>query len=235
MSIADVLEKLDGIEKKFDERFNQLEGKVNLITTRVDGLENRLNVVEEKSKKLSVLEKSYQAAIKKTKNTGVMAEYKSKELNVIFNNVPQDTLQEKMTDSLQKARAVLKDVLKIDDVVEITHAHRLPNGGSELRRPLIIKVASMFEKDKLWKNIKNVNAYNDGKLDTDKRYVELTHLPKKLFVDKMSLKDDFKKYKNNGKKPRWRLDSQNVEFCFVIGAIWYRPAARSDDDHKING
>ena len=228
MSITDVLSRLDDIENSFNNKFNVIEKKLDTMTARVDTLESMIEAVEKKTKSLSLLEKKYQDAIKKTKTVGVMAEFKSKELNVIFNNIPQDDLQEDMKASLEKAKTVMKEVLKIDDEVNITHAHRLPKGGSDSCRPLIVKVASMFDKDKLWKKVGNVRAYNEGKEDGNKRYVEMMHLPNKLFIDKMSLKDDFKKHKKAGRKPKWRLDKQNAEFCFVIGAIRYRPEARND-------
>ena len=231
MSIADVLLRLDAMEKKFDDRFDKLQAKIDTVTARVDDFEARLTVVEEKSKSLSLLEKKYQSAIKTTKIAGIMAEFKSKELNVLLNNIPQDDDEEDMNVSLEKAKTFLKEVLKIDEDVGITHAHRLPKGGSVNCRPLIIKVASMFEKEKLWKKIRNVGTYNDGKESAEKRYVEMLHLPKKLFKDKMSLKNDFKKHKDNGRKPRWRLDSHNGEFCYIIGAVWYRPEVRPDYDN----
>ena len=53
-------------------------------------------------------------------------------------------------------------------------------------------------------------------------------LPKKLFKDKMSLKAKYKAAKNAGKKPVWKLDKQNAEFCYKIGAIWFRPKAQDD-------
>ena len=228
MSIQAVLEKLTKIEERFEGRFDALEEKIDGITKRVDLLEERVNVVEKKNEKLTLLEKKYKDAIERTKIAGVMTEFKSRELNVIINNVAQTDEEEKSTDSLAKAQSVIRDVLKVEESVEITHAHRLPKGGSALRRPLIIKVASMFEKDKLWSKIKNVQLFNDGKEKEDKIYVEMVHLPNKLFIDKMSLKDDFKRKKRAGKKPYWRLDSQNGEYCYKVGGVWYRPDHRDD-------
>ena len=228
MSIADVLTRLDDIEKSFNSKLEEINKKFDDVSAKVINLETRMDTVEKTVQSLENMKSKMQSEIKKTKSAGIMAEYKSKELNVILSNVPQESLQEDMKESFNKVKAVIKDVLLVDDI-EITHAHRLPKGGSATSRPLIFKVKSMLEKDKLWQNIKNVVKYNDGKSVNDKRYVEMQHLPKKLFVDKMTLKADFKQAKIDGKNPIWKLDKQNVEFCYKVGAIWYRPKARNDD------
>ena len=235
MSISDVLQRLEEMEKKFDGKLSDINKKLDGIVLRVDVLEKRgdnhdgrLTALEKKFKELNAIEEQHKAAIAKTKRVGVMSEFKSKELNVIFEKIPQEDAKETMQESLKKVKQVIKDVLKVKEEVNITHAHRLPSGGTADSKPLIIKLASMMEKDKLWKNIGNVSKFNEDKEATEKRYVEMNHLPKKLFLDKMSLKKDFNAHKAAGKKPRWKMDKQNVEFCYVIGSIYYRPKCRPD-------
>ena len=194
-----VLDKLTAMEEKFEKRFDDLDEKLTGLTNRMEMAEKRINILEEKTKKLSLLENKYRVAIGRTKAAGVVAEFKSRELNAILNNIPQEDTVERNSKSFELAQDFIKNVLGIHEPIALTHAHRLPTGGTSSRRPLIIKLKDMVEKEKLWANVKMIEAYNKDKDGTDKRYVEMVHLPKKLFIDKMSLKDNYKKARNAGK------------------------------------
>ena len=187
MSIAHVMARFDSLEANLNKKFEDLTTQFGAVLDRVNGFEARIVALEEQAQSFSALKEKYTAVIKKTENAGVMAEFKSRELNVVLGNITQESKDEHTTVSLQKANDVLENVFKIQEPVEITHAHRLPVGGSENCRPLIIKVKSMMEKDKLWRAIGNVAKYNKDIPDDEKekrRYVEMMDLPKKLFKDK---------------------------------------------------
>lgn len=233
-AVDKVLERLFQIEEKFTKRFDALEEKFEGITERVVSVEKRIAVLEEKTENLSLLESKYKNAIKRTNVAGVMTEYKSRELNVVFSNIPQENETEPSSRSFELAHETIKTVLGIPESVALTHAHRLPKGGSACKRPLIVKVKDTLDKDKLWDAVKrkSIENYNKNKENHEKRYVEMVHLPKKLFIDKMSLKAGFKKAKQAGKSVHWKLDPQNAEYCYKIGAVWYRPNEQKDDVNK---
>ena len=95
MSISDVLQRLEEMEKKFDGKLSDINKKLDGIVLRVDVLEKRgdnhdgrLTALEKKFKELNAIEEQHKAAIAKTKRVGVMSEFKSKELNVILEKNP---------------------------------------------------------------------------------------------------------------------------------------------------
>ena len=102
MSIADVLTRIDEMEKSFTKQITDVSNKFDTMKNRMDGLEARIVTVEETAKSLVKLKEKFEKEITKTRNVGVMAEYKSKELNVVFSNIPQENSNEDMNESLEK-------------------------------------------------------------------------------------------------------------------------------------
>ena len=213
----DKLGKLDTIEDELKAL------KVDLATTvtNVDNIDVRVKVLEEE--KESNLN-AYNNALKKQQISALINEYNSKEYNIIINNLPGIGKKEKPSISLAKVYSVLKDILRIEDAdaIVIANCHRLPGKDSK-RLPLIFKLASMFDKDKIWKNLNNLSIYNNDQDDDHKVFIQMNHLPKKLKDDRDELLGDFLKHKKAGKKPRWRFVKDKGEYCYMIGKNVYRP------------
>lgn len=63
MSIADVLKRMDKMEKNFCDRIATLCNKFDLKINRVDGIEKQLVEVEKTAESLSKLKEKYESAI----------------------------------------------------------------------------------------------------------------------------------------------------------------------------
>ena len=164
----------------------------------------------------------YAKAIKSLQIDNVKRDYRSMQFNVILNNVV-DNQDESDEECLQLVNNVLRDVFKVNNYnIRIAVAHRLGKKNVNGRRPIIFKLADLKQKQTLWKNIANITVYNDAN-PTQKVFVEMTQIPKKLGNDKKSLADDYFKAKNAGQNPKWRFDQNKGQFCYVIGTEWFRP------------
>ena len=82
---------------------------------------------------------------------------------------------------------VVNNVLEIPDAREfiIKDCHRLP--ASKGRRPLIFKLNSMLDKQKIWDHIAKLKSYNQHRDENTAIFIEMNHLPRKLHKDKQSL------------------------------------------------
>ena len=220
--ISKKLKKLDDIEKKVNKQEENHTQLSNIVSNQ--GL--KVNELEEKVGQIQTLEEQYKTAIRKTQISQVTSDFMNKRVNVIIRNYPEDPKNawENKDDSIKNVRKVLKHVLKLDeaDTMVIADAHRLP--AKKGRRPLIFKLASLVDKNKLWKNVKNTKEYNNGKDEADVIKIDMVHLPKKLSTDKFDLLDDFFAAKNKGDKPKWWFDRENGQYCYMIADIVYRPS-----------
>ena len=233
MNNTEVLDAIKALKENINERFDDMKNEFNEMKIKQKALEERLVAVEKRTKELGKTEEQYKASIKKANATSIYSEYKSRELNVVFNNVPQEKTWEECSVSLQKAEDILREAMLIPERLHITHAHRIPKGGKANCRPLIITLHSMIEKQKIWDNLSNLKKYNDAQEDaSNKRYVEMINLPNKLFVDKMSLRLKYKADKLAGKSPKWKYDQVNGEYYYEVDNTSVRPSPKAEGQAK---
>lgn len=201
----------------------EVKSDVATIKYDIEGIEGRVKVLEDEDRNAA---DRYNDALKELQISALVNEYNSKEYNIILYKLPGIGKKESSRTSLNKVYGVLRDVLLIEDAesIAIRNCHRLP--GKEAKRlPLIFKLQYMSDKDLIWKNLKNLSEYNDGRPEKEQIQIQMTHLPKKLKKDRDALLDDYKKAKGEGKQPKWRFNKLNGEYCFMIGKQVYRPKA----------
>lgn len=215
---ADIMALLEGTVvkdiKELKDDFASLRYELSQMGDRVGTLE----LTEKKNVKKT------DSALKKHQIQSLVNEYNSKEYNIIIYNIPGIGKTEKRLTSYKKVVDTLQNVLQLQDAdsINIRNCHRLP-GTHGKRLPLIFKVSTMFEKDKIWDHIQNIKTYNDTREDDDKVFIDMVHLPKKLKADKLSLYDDYKTARDDGKRPKWRFDKKSGEYCYVIDKTYFRP------------
>ena len=116
--------------------------------------------------------------------------------------------------------------------ISVVDIHRLPQRpivkqGSNITRPIIIKLTTAFDKRTVMSNLKNLNAYNSKKqvnfnnehfhADSSHRnsLVFITdHLPKEFYERKKKLMPTFKPACKSRKKTRWAI--HNGEYCLFV-------------------
>ena len=216
-SMNSKLKKLDTIEADI----TGLKKDIASVNSEISDIDDRVKTLEDNEN--SAIHR-YNEALKRHQISALNNEYNSKEYNVIIYNRPGVGKKETPVASLAIVYDILRNVLQIDDpdFINIANAHRLP-GKNEKRLPLIFKLTTMFDKKKIWNNIKNLNAFNNGKDDKEKIFIQMNHLPKKLMDDRKSLLEDYKEPKVTGKRPKWRFIKSTGEYCYIIGKDIYRP------------
>ena len=212
------LQKLDSIE----DNLKSIKDDVVTLQSNVQTIDGRVVTLEEKDR---ILTEKYDTALREVQVSAIRNEYNSKQFNVIISNLPDNDKYEKPETSRKEAVKVFSSVLNIDDAenINIINAHRLPKGSAKRRRPLIVKLSSMFDKKKIWDNITKLNQFNRGKTEERKIFIEMNHLPEKLKKDKDSLLEDYKKAKNEVKKPKWWYIKSTGYYCYYIDNVCYMP------------
>ena len=197
----DILEKTNEIKKylaslktEVNRRLTDQDTKIMNLEKEIEGLKNRDSVREEAVRKQFLLNELY-----------------SKRFNIIIYNIPEAEAWETKEETLKKIIIVLKDGLKIENAeveIKILDCHRLPQHplpvkdkdsqqhnlrnrtiGGEVKnqkiRPIIFKVESAFDLQKIWSNISHLKVYN-AVLAKGKRpkIFFAKQLPKELLVQK---------------------------------------------------
>ena len=243
LDIACVMEKLqkldtlDTINSKLDTidtRQQNIETKQFTMDTELKDVKKRLVNVETFVTKSETTEQCMKMAIRSYEIAKIQSEANSREYNAIMFNVLQTEVHETRKTSLELVREVLANVLEIPDahLISIRNAHRLP--ASKGRAPLIFKLNSMYDKDKIWSNINKLKLFNDSQLtNATKIYIDMTNLPQKLQKDKKSLLTKYNALRNSNSKPRWFYDKKAGEYTIKVGGKIIRPPTDSFD-FKIN-
>ena len=130
--------------------------------------------------------------------------------------------------TLEKFDQFLEDGLKISkSQIKIVDIHRLSQRplfkrGHQVRRPIIVKLNSVFDKQLLFSSCKNLKAYSanlfhNGKLTNGKqsRTIYVTeHLPKTFINQKKLLLSSFIKARKEKKQAYWQNDHKQY-YLFV--------------------
>ena len=99
-----------------------------------------------------------------------MHESYDKRLNILIHGL-KETEGESKQQSKIIFKAFLKEVLNLEhDSIKIIDLHHLPQcvvkkADKKIIRPIIIKLLSTYDKDKLYENISKLKAYNKSNSD----------------------------------------------------------------------
>ena len=92
-----------------------------------------------------------------------------KRLNILVHGLREaELLWEKGEDRLALFRDFMRDGLKIDDptFIAVVDTHRIPqrptyHNGKRIYRPLIVKLATMLDKNKIFGHVKNLKSFKE--------------------------------------------------------------------------
>ena len=203
--------------------------KVTALDTKVGQMDTRVNKVEVQSNRLASRIEQLQLAARKSEIAQIISEENSRKYNISIGNVHMKKEYEDKETSIENVQSILNTVLKIPDAhkIIIRDAHRLPTRKQGERKPLIFKLSTMIDKNKIWEYLPNLAAHNEGRDFEEKIFIDMNNLPAKLARDKAELLNDYKIARTQGHKPKWRFVKdirKNVcDYCYVIGGKYYHP------------
>ena len=99
------------------------------------------------------------------------------------------------------------------DNIKFTDIHRMPKqpvlkNGKKIQRPIIVKLTYLFDKQLIYKSLKNLKLYNN-ELNLKPRfpgYIYVTdHLPIEMLQQKNKLLLLFNKARQEGKRTSWKV------------------------------
>ena len=194
------------IETDFNAKFEKLDEKKLVEAEKYDALKQRVAKLERDS---------------------VMLESYDKRLNVLIHGL-KETERESKQQSKIIFEAFLKEALNLErDSIKIIDLHRLPQGAvkkadKKVIRPIIIKLLSGYDKDKLYENISKLKAYNKNRATP----IFITeHLPKIFYNHKKLLILQFQAAKRDGKTDvRW--GAYDGKYCLYIDNKRILPCTR---------
>ena len=217
-------QKLDGVSSKLD----ALQSKHDLLDTKVTEIDDRLKLVEETQNQMLLAKKAYEKATLNVQISSLANEMNNKRFNVIIEGVPKLEVIESPEASGELVRDFLVNILKINNGhnIGISDAHRLAVSGKyKGRRPpaLIFKLVRLLDKRVIATHLSNLKAHN-AKLSTgNKLFVNLYHLPMELEKDRKSLKSKFDAARKEKRKPKFKFNRENGQYCLHVGNVVHKP------------
>ena len=184
------------IETDFNAKFEKLDEKKLVEAEKYDALKQRVAKLERDS---------------------IMRESYDKRLNVLIHGL-KETERESKQQSKIIFEAFLKEALNLEHgSIKIIDLHRLPQravkkADKKVIRPIIIKLLSTYDKDKLYGNISKLKAYNKNRATP----IFITeHLPKIFYNHKKLLIPQFQAAKRD-RKTDVRWGAINGKYCLYI-------------------
>ena len=174
--LAKLEDKVENQQETFPEKtFKKADiEEVSILKKQVEKLENEL--------KFSVQKQRKQEAAK---------EACSKRLNLLIHGQTESTNPwEKREEIVEKYENFVSDGLKLDPAsINVANIHRLPRhpiykNGKKITRPVIIKLSSVFDKQSIFKAVKNLKNFNQN--SNSKVYIT-EHLPAEFIKQKQAL------------------------------------------------
>ena len=192
------------------------------LSGRVQDLEDAATSTDDSVAAVTSLCQQNKRTIEKLQIANINNVFRSMQCNVIAQNVCE-VENESNEECMKQVHNVINNVFKIKSKdIAISVAHRMGKPNVNGRRPIIFKLARRSDKDILWKNIKNVATYNST-FKSNRVFIDMTQLPKKLANDKDSLMEDFKLAKKAGNDPKWKYDKEKGQYCYIVDNTYYRP------------
>ena len=221
--------KLDGLEQRLNSKVDSIKRDITEFKIQVDGcIEEQNTHISAFQTRLDELTRRVELNAKQQNAKMFLNEYYSKRYNLLIMGINDAETKESKLETLKLARSFLRDTLEISDAadIQILDCHRLPQFISEKRslrstanepskpRPVIIKLASILDKNLIFKHTTNLKNANKAREKGLKYYVS-EHLPKRMFEQKKSLMEEFYKAKDDGKKPYWKPDLKTCRHVFT--------------------
>ena len=229
-AIKDILPKFENLEKTLNDKFDQLQKHVNSNLFEIQHqLDNKAASKDcaALQERISTLEKQVRVMKLNSNNEMLMKESYSKRNNILIHGLPETEAWESREKSLIIFQEFIREGLKIADpsFISVVDVHRLPQRpiskeGRLICRPIIVKLASILDKERLFKNAKNLKSYNEkrdpnpnssdksNRLKSNRSQVYMTdHLPKEFVAQKKILYPKFIEAKRNKSKTFWRIEN----------------------------
>ena len=212
LSNLNIEAKLDSCIHRLEQKFVNLEKHVN---QQLQLAERKTDLIELKLKTETDELKTFE---KKCARDQILSDLYSKRNNLIIYGLPERENNERRDKSRQLVKNFLKDKLKIDQDISILDAHRMgPHVTSEGKhiksRPLLFKMASIFEKDLIMSNLINLKP---AALTTRQIVYVKQHLPACMAQQKARLHGKFKDAQKAKQKTRWKIDYTTADYCLYI-------------------
>ena len=207
--MEDKLDKVISLVTNLIEKFNASDPKVEKLSKKMEIFEETVNdkfaQVDKKLKckaplaycnelkqKISFLEDQLDGLYSDFKKNARMKESYEKRLNILVPGLQEaESPWEKREDSLALFHDFMRDGLKIDQPtsIAVVDAHRLPqrptyHNGKRICRPIIVKLATMLDKNKIFglvKNLKVLTKLENRSSCTTSLFTYPTIYPKNLF------------------------------------------------------
>ena len=165
LKLDQILQKLDALEKKvdsFNTRIFKLENKTATLELNLTAKVETLDILDDKMREFEKCKSDYE-------KTAIMQESYSKRLNVLIHGIEEDESNtwEKPEETGQKFETFLNDGLNIDpDDIKLVDIHRLlqypiKKNGKTVHRPIIVKLTSTQDKNRIFSSAKNLKTYNE--------------------------------------------------------------------------
>ena len=237
--VTNLNEKFDTFDSKVEKLSKKMEIFEETVNDKFAQVDNELKCkaplahCNELQEKISSLKDQLGGLYSDIKKDALLKESYEKRLNILMHELREpDSLWEKREESLTLFQDFMRDGLNIDDPTSIAlfDAHRLPqrpkyNKGTCICRPLIVKLATISDKNKIFshlKNLKNCDETRNSSLLHHKSVYVSNHLPREFVLQKKRLYPQCKEALSNNQKPR-TFKTKDVH-CLC-------PAFASEGDH----
>ena len=220
--IGQIRDNLETFKKETNTTLGQHDGRIKQLEEEVADL---------KQKEADRVEENRKVAIRR--------DLHDKMNNILMYGVCDTHAWESKDISKKYVKQFLNEALKVDDVdsIEFDDVPRLPqNPSSNFRndghryatrrntsatlkpRPIIFRVKSRLDFNRIWDNVANLKAYNDAaKEDESMPSIYISrHLPQVLQDERKLLLKDYHIAKNQGKKARIRIDFDNMKMFLDV-------------------
>ena len=212
LSNSNIEAKLDSCIHRLEQKLENLEQHVNQQLKLAD---HKTGLVELKLKTETEEFKTFE---KKCVRDQILSDLYNKRNNLIIYGLPERENNERRDKSRQLVNNFLKDKLKIDHDISILDAHRMgthvTNDGKHIKsRPLLFKMASIFEKDLIMSNLNNLKRA----VQSTRQIVYVKqHLPASMAQQKARLHNKFKDAQKAKRRTKWKVDYSSADYCLYI-------------------
>ena len=223
------------LDKRFDDFKKEIDGKVANATTMIADMKKDYDKKLEDSVKRAKDAEELVAEMKEElctlkddiRKKNVLAEYHSKQNNIIVGGFEDKNEWENTEDTLEFVNTLLFDILHVPNAhnIDILACHRLPRRPLVAKtraqqqkikkRPIIFKVAGENAKQAIFKQLSKLKDYNRGKTTDERIYID-SQLPKIFADQKKALLDEFKVARDNKRKAKWRVNYKTAEYCLYV-------------------
>ena len=212
--VTNLNEKFDTLDSKVEKLSKKMETLEETVNDKFAQVDNELRCkaplahFNELQEKISSLEDQLGGLYSDMKKDALMKESYEKRVNILVHGLREpDSPREKREESLTLFHDFMRDGLNIDDPtsIAVVDAHRLPqrpkyNKGTRICRPLIAKLATISDRNKIFSHLKNLKNFDETRnsclLHYKSDYVS-NHLPREFVLQKKRLYTQYKEALSN--------------------------------------